>query len=171
MSNTGFEIVEKEIGSVIEIEEITAIWKMPKVIGKNYERIMAYIKSQESDMSDVPYTHYVEVDWEEQCSKSGLAMFIEVFTKKWHFFVGMPTTKALPGDGDMKARNIELKKFVKGIHHGPYQYLGTTYKAMYAWIKEQNLSIKNESYECYMNSPCEVKKEDLETTILVEITE
>lgn len=40
---------------------------------------------------------------------------------------------------------------------------------MYAWSKEQNLSLQGESLEFYLNDPRETDKKDLETQVLIPI--
>ena len=87
------EVVEKEIGNVIEIEEMIPMWKMPSIMGKDFSLITEYIKTKNIKDTGKPYARYLDIDWEAQMAKGVIANFIEIFTKKWHFQVGIPTSK------------------------------------------------------------------------------
>ena len=164
---TNFEIIEKEIGNVVEIEETVSMMKLPTVMGNDFKRIMEYIKSNNSECTGAPYARYLDIDWEKQTSKSMLANIFDAFTKKWHFMVGVPSSTQLAGEEELKPKYIETQNYAKAIHIGPYQKVGKTYKNLYAWIKAQNLSAVGESIEIYINNPRETKKEDLETIVLI----
>jgi effector-binding domain-containing protein len=69
----------------------------------------------------------------------------------------------------MKYRQIQNKKYVKTIHFGPYQNVGSTNKKMFGWAKSLNLSFENESLEFYLNDPRDTKKESLETMVLIPV--
>ena len=167
--NTDFEIIEKEIGNVIEIEENEATWKLPSIMKKDYKKIFEYLKSQNTECSDAPYAHYLDVDWDAQINKSTFSNFLDIFTKKWHFWAGVPTSLKLDGEENLKSREIGKRRYAKAIHLGPYQKVGKTYENMYKWIKEQGLTEKNESFEFYLNDPRNTKKELLETLVLIPI--
>nr|NQU89766.1 GyrI-like domain-containing protein [Bacteroidota bacterium] len=166
---TNFEIITREIGHVVEIEENVPIWKMPKVMGKNFHRIMDYLKTNNAECTDAPYARYLDINWEEQMSKGMIANLVGMFTKKWHFMTGMPSSVKLEGEYGIKPGFIEGQKYVKAIHKGPYQKVGETYKNMYNWIKQQGLTAAPESIEFYMNDPGKVKKEDIETVVLIPV--
>ena len=168
MSNT-FEIIEKAIGPVIEIEERVGVWRMPVTFGRDYKRIAEYIKSQQAEIVDLPYARYQNMDWESELYKGKLAMFFSVMFRKWHFFVGMPTSKSLSGEGDLVSRVLDKRRYVRAIHRGPYQECTATYKALHDWSKTQGLSLSDEAIECYVNDPREVEKKDIETIILIPV--
>ena len=44
-----------------------------------------------------------------------------------------------------------------------------TYKKMIKWVDENDLKVKNESIEIYLNDPGDTKKEDLETEVLIPL--
>jgi effector-binding domain-containing protein len=164
-----FGVVEKTIGPVIEIEECVSVWRMPATFTKDYQRISKYLASQEAECVDMPYARYLEMDWEVELNRGKLASFFSLLTKKWHFFVGMPASKLVPGDAELKSQVLSSQRFVRGVHRGPYQKCGATYKALYEWARDQNLSLKNEAIECYVNDPREVDKADIETVILIPL--
>jgi effector-binding domain-containing protein len=165
------EIIEKEIGDVIEIEERVPVWKMPSVMSRNFKLILGHLKSEGVDCEEAPYARYLDVDWELEMKKGAVANFIRVFTKQWHFRAGMPTSKTVAGANNMICRKIKNKKYAKTIHYGPYEKVGNTYKKMCAWAKSQNLSFENESLEFYLNDPRDTEKESLETMVLIPLVD
>ena len=164
-----FEVVEKAIGPVIEIEECIKTYRMPATFARDYKRIMDYLTSQSAECIDMPYARYQDMDWELELGRGKLATFISLLTKKWHFFAGMPTSKPLPGEGELKSRVLASQLYARAVHRGPYQKCGATYKALYDWAKSQGVCLKNEAIECYVNDPHEVDKADIETVILIPI--
>ncbi len=162
------EIIEKKIGNVIEIEERQPMWKMGSTFSRNYGLIMEHSKANDAEL-DIPYARYLNIDWQGEMAKGKLVVFIGAFTKKWHFQVGIPISKEISSKEPMKYRYIENKKYVKTIHHGPYHKVGDTYRKMYNWAVAQQLSLGSESIEFYLNDPSEVKKESLETMVLIPI--
>ena len=41
-----FEVIEKTIGPVIEIEECVSVWRMPATFTRDYKRIADYLDTQ-----------------------------------------------------------------------------------------------------------------------------
>ena len=167
--NHEFELIEKEIGPVIEIEECVKVWRMPATFGRDYKRISDYLASQDAESVGMPYARYQDMNWELELNRGKLTNFVSMLTKKWHFFAGMPSSKILPSEGELKSQVLASQRFARAVHRGPYQKCGATYKALYDWVKSQGLSLKNEAIECYVNDPHEVDKADIETVILIPI--
>ncbi len=163
------EIIEKEIGPVIEIEERVPMWKIPFVMGRDFQRLLDSMESQGAEAAGVPYARILDVDWESQVAKGMLVNLLEMFTKKWHFKAGIPTSRTLEGGDGITPSICETKRYVQALHRGPYQKVGTTYKAMYAWATSQGLSLEDQSIEFYQNDPCQTKKKDLETIVLIPL--
>jgi effector-binding domain-containing protein len=103
-------------------------------------------------------------------TKGAIANSIGAFTKKWHFQAGIPTGIQLETSGLMNCRKIGKKSYIKTVHHGPYHKVGQTYKKMYAWAKERDEVLGDESIECYLNDPRETKKSMLETMVLIPVS-
>lgn len=61
-----FEIIEKALGSVVEIEERIPVWRMPATFGRDFKRIADYLESQGAEVVGMPYGRYVEMDWEKE---------------------------------------------------------------------------------------------------------
>jgi len=164
-----FSVIDKSLGHVIQIEEFVPVWKMPMTFTKDFKKIADYIESNDAKVIEMPYGYYKDMDWELEVNRSKLSMFLSMFTKKWHLFVGMISSQALPGSGELTAQNKGMQKFVKAVHNGPYQTSNKTYRALLDWSRSQGLSLKNEAYELYANDPRKVKKDEIETIILVPL--
>ena len=163
------EIIEREIGTVIEVEENIPMWKMPSTMGRDFNLILEHIEKHGNIRYEIPYARYLEIDWESEMSKGLLTTFIEVFTKKWHFQAGIPVSEEITVSHPLKSGFIKKSQYVKTIHHGAYHKVGKTYKILYSWAVEQQLCLGQESIEFYLNDPREVKKEALETMVLIPV--
>jgi effector-binding domain-containing protein len=170
MTSEQFEILEKEIGPVVEIEETVKVWQMPKTFGRDYEKINNYLISNEVECSGMPYARYVDMDWEKEVNRGPLGNIIAVLFKRWHFFIGMPSSKMLDSSGEFHAQDMKSRKYARALHKGPYKDVGPTYKALYEWASAQDITLKNEAIECYLNDPAEVKPEDIETEIFIPLS-
>ena len=166
-----FEVIEKTLGPVIEIEERIPVWRMPAAFGQDFKRIAEYLELQGAQIVGMPYGRYVEMDWEKEIYQGKLARFFTLFTKKWHFFVGMCASKPVSGEGELKAQALVSQRYAKAIHKGAYKKCGSTYKALFEWVKTQGLSLQDQAIECYANDPNEVDEADLETVILIPLRE
>lgn len=164
------EIIEKDIGYVIEIEENTYVWKMPKVMPKNFCRLSEYAgDNYNHDDNMVVYARYVGFDWEKEFSKSSISKVIDMLFKKWHFFTGIVTTEKIVNNNDIQAKRIEKKKYIKSVHIGPYKDVESTYRQIFEYSKEKNINLDDECLEFYLNDPIEVKESELETIVLIPI--
>lgn len=164
-----FEVIEKAIGPVIEIEEFVPVWRMPATFGRDYKHIARYMDDHGAECVDMPYARYQDMDWDVELGRGKLATLLSMLFKRWHFFVGMPTSQRLPDKGVLKSHELESRRYVRGVHRGPYQQCAATYKALYDWTIGQGLSLKNEAIECYVNDPKEVDEADIETVILIPL--
>lgn len=164
-----FEVVEKTIGPVVEIEERVSVWRMPATFTRDYRRIAEYLGTQGAECVDMPYARYQDMDWEVELNRGRLATFFSLLTKKWHFFAGMPSSKLVPGEAEINSQVLSSRQFVRGVHRGPYQECGATYKALFDWATAQGMALKNEAIEFYVNDPHEVDKADIETVILIPL--
>ena len=168
MSNE-FEIIEKTLGSVVEIEERVPVWRMPTTFGRDFQRIADYIESRGAKVTGMPYARYVDMNWEKELNRGKLATFFAMLAKQWHFFVGMSASKPVSGEGALKSQELGSQHYARAVHRGPYKECGATYKALFDWVKAQGVSLQNQAIECYANDPNEVAEADLETVILIPL--
>lgn len=166
-----FEVIERAIGPVIEIEEHVPIWRMPSAFGRDYKHIAEYVKSQGAEVTGMPYARYLDMDWDVELRRGKLSAFISMLTKKWHFYAGMPSTRLIPGSGELKSTELKNQRYVRAIHKGSYKESAKTYTALYDWATAQGLAMQHEAFELYINDPQEVEEGDIETEILIPLKE
>lgn len=164
-----FEIVEKAIGPVVEIEERIPVWKMPKTFGRDFKRIANYLESHGAQCEGMPYARYTDMNWEKEINRGKLATFFSMIGKKWHFYAGMPSTKALSGEGELKSQTMPSHRYAKAVHHGPYRESVVTYKALLEWARSQGFVVQDEAIEFYANDPNEVDEAEIETVIFIPL--
>lgn len=169
MATEEFEIQDREIGPVVEIEENVKVWQMPKTFGRDFEMINHYLVSNDAICSGMPYARYVDMVWEKEVNRGVFANIIAIIFKRWHFFAGLPSSKNLQSSGVLHAKEMKSQKYVRALHKGPYKDVGPTYKALYEWANKQGIALKNEAIEFYLNDPADVKPAEIETEILIAI--
>lgn len=167
--NNVVSIVEKNFGFSLEIEERAGMLKLPKILGEDYGAILEVLKENHSECDVPPYTRYLEIDWDEQLTQSKWKMFLEVFTKKWHFFAGIPSSKEIASQGRMVKKEFDTRKYIYCRHFGPYQKVGDTYSRMVIWARENGYALESESMEFYRNDPKTVSVSDLETDLYIPV--
>lgn len=162
------DVIEKEVGQVLEIEAKAPMWKLPSVMGRDFT-LLAEQQELSGGERCAPYARYVGIDWKQQVSKGVLANLMDVFFKKWHFYSGMPVQSPVEVAAPMKNHFIKNSHYLQTMHRGPYHKVGDTYKALYQYSLDKGLQLADQSFEFYLNDPRLVKKEDLETKILIPI--
>ena len=93
----------------------------PARFGRDYKRISDHFTSQGAECVDLSYARYQDMNWELELHRGKLATFISLLTKKWHFFVEMPTLKILSADVELKSQVLMNQRYVRAVHRGPYQ--------------------------------------------------
>ncbi len=169
--NNDIEIVERETEQVLEIHARVPMWKMPFVMSKAYKRIAEYFETAGVEPSGVPYAHYLNVDWADVNEESKFAAFIKMFTRKWEFLSGFPVGSTMEGSGDIQPGTLPGGRYIQTLHRGPYHKVGGTYKQLMAWVAQEGLTVRNASVEIYLNDPRTTKQADLETIVLVPLSE
>lgn len=165
------EIINNQAKCTIQITANIPMWKMPVVIGNAYKDITKYMDKNAAKPSGPPFVRYLNVKWNEINRVNKVTAFIKMFTRKWNMIIGFPIDKKLDGEKDLKPGELPGGKFVKTIHRGAYQKVGITYNKLLSFIVKENLNYKNESLEIYLNDPETTKEEDLETIVLIPISE
>jgi hypothetical protein len=163
------EIIEKEIGPVVEIEERAFIWQMPAAFRRDYHLLSSHIEQQGSALNGMPYARYLDIDWEREQRAGMLSKLFRMLTTRWHFQVGMPTKERLAAAATIHPRLLAPRRYARTIHRGPYRSVGNTYNALIAWLHSQGEEAEGEAFEVYLNSPGEVAEEALQTEVLVPL--
>jgi effector-binding domain-containing protein len=166
---TGFKIVDKDVEYTLEIEKNIAMWKMPQEIGQGYKAIVDYLKEKGLEPSGIPYVHYLNIDWSSVGRRNKLKSILQIFTRKWRLRIGFPVQERIEGNDYIEAGNIPAGRYIQALHRGPYEGLEATYGELRDWAGKQNLRLANETIEKYPSNPQTVKKQDLQTIVLVPV--
>ncbi|MFC1760619.1 GyrI-like domain-containing protein [Planctomycetota bacterium] len=164
-------VIERPGQFALCISETVPTMKLGKVMGPAYMEIMEHLKSQGIECSDqdIPFARYRNLDWDTLNKKGPLAFIKMMLVHKWEIDIGIPCPESTSGAGRIQAMTLESGKFVRTIHRGPYMKVGDTYKRIRAFATERNLVFKNYSMEFYLNDPCVVSADQLETEVLVPL--
>lgn len=91
-------------------------------------------------------------------------------SKVWKFSAGFPMrTKDVETEGSMYILEIPGGKVVKAKYRGPYEKMEPVYNQIMAYIQDNGLQIRGDSWELYLNDPRETKPEDLMTYIFFPV--
>ena len=154
----------------LEIARNAPMWKIPKLLGNDFPRIDKYIAAQGGNRAGAPYVRYMEIDWQQMRHCGPLRMLWLMLTSKQPMRIGMAVEAPVEGDGDIEAIAIESQTCVRTIHKGPYQKVGDTYNEIVDWAEANNVELADYTMENYVNDPTTVAKEDIETLILIPVT-
>ena len=154
----------------LEITENAPMWKIPKLLGDAFPRIDKHVTAKGGTRSCAPYVRYMEIDWQDMRHCGPLKMLWKMLTTKQPMRIGMQVEAPVEGDGDIEAVAIESLNCVRTIHKGPYQKVGDTYKEIVDWAEAHDVELANYTMENYINDPTTVAKEDIETLILIPVT-
>lgn len=168
MSNK-IEIIQREVEDTLEVAVNVPMWKMPFKMNKIYKQIIKHLEDSETKFSSAPYARYLEINWTKLNNESKLSAFVKMFTRKWKLKIGFPVDKKITGSGNIESGVIPAGSYVKTIHRGTYQKVAETYNRMLTWTDQQEIAVKNESIEIYLNDPRTTKMEDLETIVLIPV--
>ncbi|CAA0082514.1 Uncharacterised protein [BD1-7 clade bacterium] len=167
---TPIDVVEKELGPVIEIDVNTAMWKMPATMREGFEVLSDVTEQAGVDCTLAPYARFLEIDWSAEAKRGFLSTLIQVFSKPSHFRMGMPISAPIPHVDDIRSEILANRRYVRAVHVGPYQEVGDTYKRMAVWAQDNNLALAPESIELYLNDPRITEKDQLQTELLIPLT-
>lgn len=163
------EVIEYEIGKVIEIENSAKVFQMPKVFGRDFKKLIELSVENGCKNEIRPYARYVDIEWEKEVEKGFFSVLIDLLIKRWHFFSGINVDREIVVEDDLQKNEFVKSKYLQLKHIGPYSKVGASYKKMVTYAKKRELILKDESFEFYLNSPDEVNQEKLETLILIPI--
>ncbi len=90
---------------------------------------------------------------------------------KCRFYACISTDKKVKAEGKFGIYTIPAGKFALFLHKGAYSGLNDLYQAIYSgWLPDNYTKIRNSnSFERYINSPDEVKEEDLLTEAYIPL--
>ena len=73
---------------------------------------------------------------------------------------GLPLSAPLAGEGRVVGGEPPAGKFATAWHVGPYEALGSTWRALEGWLRDQGLEAGEECWEVYWTDPGVVKNPD-----------
>lgn len=142
------EILDVQKQETLMVRLTTQVRKLPEVMGEVYQEIASYMGRKGVDFAGPPYAMYYNMDME--------ALDTEM---------GFPVTAGTRGEGRIKTGQIPGGKIATTVHTGPYSKLEESYNKLMEFVKEQDVQVEEWMYEYYLNSPMEVKEEELQTKI------
>lgn len=86
---------------------------------------------------------------------------------KWD--IGFPVAEKTIIQSPLKNGIYEKKTVLEYLHKGPYEKLIEVYGKIQSYMDQNNLTVVIPSYEFYLNSPMEVKPEELLTRIEIPV--
>jgi effector-binding domain-containing protein len=137
---------------VLYIRTKTSLDRLPKVIGENYQKIMAYLQQLNTPPVGAPYTAYYNLDVQN--------MDVEM---------GFPVVKPLTGKEEIQSREIPAGRAVVSLYKGAYSGMEATYNEIFKWLGEKSYQPTGVFYEYYYNSPQEVPESELLTRIVIPL--
>ncbi len=130
------KVIQQPDQPVLSIRTTIPVQDMPTTLGKAYDAIMAQIQSLGEYPAGMPFVAYYNLDMQ--------ALDIEI---------GFPTSRSLPGKGDVQPSTIPAGPVATCEYTGPYEEMAPTYEALNAWIVEHGYQPTGVSYEYYLNGP------------------
>jgi effector-binding domain-containing protein len=142
------EIKDVEEQNTLMVRLTTSVKELPAVMGEIYQEIASYMGQGGIEFAGPPYAMYYNMDMD--------ALDVEI---------GFPIGADDKGKDRVKQGRIPGGQIVTATHFGPYGKLEETYTKLMEFVKEKKLSVHEWMYEYYLNSPMEVKPEELQTQI------
>lgn len=149
-SNMEIKNVKKQ--KTLMVRMTAPVSKLPEIMGEVYGELGAYLGRKGIDFAGAPYAMYYNMDME--------ALDVEM---------GFPVISDDTGEGRIKTGEIPAGKVAATVHVGPYTKLEESYNKLIGYVKDQGLEVTEWMYEYYLNSPMEVKEEELQTEICYPI--
>ncbi|MHA2393708.1 MAG: GyrI-like domain-containing protein [Promethearchaeota archaeon] len=127
------EILDRNAQLVLSIRTKTSIQQLPQLLGESYMKIMQYLGEQGEAPAGAPFAGYFNLDMQN--------MDVEI---------GIPISKDLPENEEIKVGEIPAGKYAGCIYTGPYDKIEPAYTALTQWINENGYVASGIAYELYM---------------------
>lgn len=141
------EIVDSRPQPALAVCEVVAIADLPTRIGHGFGAVMQHLGRLGESPAGGPFVGYLSMG------------------PSFDAVIGFPTTRELPGAGDVGPTTIPGGRRAVTMHTGPYEQLAVTYEELMAWVAGQGEKPAGPVYEFYLNSPDEVPVGELLTRI------
>jgi effector-binding domain-containing protein len=128
------------------------VQNLPQLLGQAYGAIMQYLGELGEQPVGAPFIVYYNMDMQD--------LDIEA---------GFPVARAIPGQGNVEARELPAGKYASCLHTGPYGELGPAYAALTQYVAESGYEPTGVVYEVYLNDPQATAPEQLQTQVLFSL--
>lgn len=142
------EIKEVKRQRTLMIRTVTGVSRISDVMGECYTELAGFMESRGIAFAGPPYAKYYNMDME--------ALDVEM---------GFPVAGETEGTGRIQTGELPAGQVASAIHRGPYDKLEETYMKLTEYVTGKGLETTEWMYEFYLNSPLEVKPEELQTEI------
>jgi len=142
------EIIRKEEVKTLTVRLFTPATRLSETLGGIYGEIAGVVAQKGLTFTGAPYVMYYNMDMEN--------LDIEA---------GFPVVGPLEEEGRVKSSSIPAGEMATALHKGSYESLEKTYNELAAFVKKEGREAEEFMYEEYLNSPDEVKPEELQTKI------
>lgn len=146
------ELIDHPAQITLAIRTHSAVQDLAKVLPRCYMTIGDYLTEIGQKPGGPPFVAYYNMDMQN--------LDIEA---------GVPTSKKLPGKGEIQPSTLPAEKAAACVYVGPYDGLPIAYDALSNWMKAQGIEAKGTAYEVYLNDPAEVPPEALQTQIVMPV--
>ncbi|MEN6615243.1 MAG: GyrI-like domain-containing protein [Syntrophorhabdus sp.] len=126
--------------------------EFPEVFESSFARLIAYLEQIGEELAGPPFAVYYDILLED--------LDVEM---------GLPITKAVPGDGEIICREIGIDNAASTVHTGPYEDIEAAYDALTDWMVDNGYEPTGVAFEFYLNDPGTTSPEDLQTVIFMPI--
>ncbi len=164
-------IEEMAARDALEVAVEVSMFRIPKVLGDWFPRILKHIEAGNGESDGAPYARYLDINWPEMRDCGMLKQIWFAMTRKQKMRIGIPVKAGATGDGEIQSVSYPAGRYVRTVHRGPYHKVGAHYKIVAAWAGQQGVTLADTTIENYINDPTEVKPEDIETLILIPLEE
>lgn len=131
-----FRVVELDAQPALAIREEISFQEIGKRMGELFTELANVLQSKGGMVAGPPFALYHS--WDDR------KVVVEV---------GFPTGVPVDGEGRLLPITLPGGKAVTGIHVGPYDRIGETYKRMMDWMTERKLKPKGMMWETYLTDP------------------
>ena len=142
------EIIKTEEKKALTVRMFSPVAKLPENIGSIYGEVATLIQQKGYGFAGAPFVMYYNMDMDN--------LDIEA---------GFPVAGPAEGEGRVKLSRIPGGEKATALHTGPYDTLEKTYTELSNFVQEKGREPEEFMYEEYLNSPEEVKPEELQTRI------
>lgn len=142
------EIKNVDRKRTLMIRTITSMSRISDTMGEAYAELAAFMEKKGIPFAGAPYAMYYNMDEE--------ALDVEM---------GFPVESDTSCEGRISTGELPEGKIASALHIGPYSRLEETYMKLMEYVKDQGMETEEWMYEYYLNSPMEVKPEELQTEI------